>query len=334
MQPRFPSSIILFYEEREHWRACSSIPLADEAARWLASKAEVILAEEMVHSCGINTKLISLSADGRDHIIESITQNEYPMLWNLTDGVINFCGSMVPSVAKILKVPYFGSNSYAQGLCQNKHHWKAILTQNGIRCAPGVVVYEEEKNDQLAKYISENLRPPLFVKTACYGNNAGFTIVDPVANNCNEALDKAKLLIDGGVGPILIEEFVSGREFSVWLFFLEEWEVVAFEVKTDALYVPTSVKDKKEFSGKFYHEYHENPYFSDICRNIARCIGVDDYVRIDMRETRDGGIVPIDINSAPFLSGLTFTRAGERLKGGHNALFAALLESSWRRKKY
>lgn len=207
--------MILCYEDRDEWAQSSQIPLASEAARWLAPKADVDLAANLVSVNGMEVVRLPLTSTSRSGILTVLKQHPAQMLWNVTDGLTVFCGSLIPSLAKIIKVPALGSDTYVQGMCQNKHHWKAVLGAHGLPCLPGVVVRQDDhaEVDRI-----KDLKLPLFVKAATYGNNAGFSVVDPIAMSHDEAAAKTRQLLAGGLGPILVEEYAAGTEYSVWCF--------------------------------------------------------------------------------------------------------------------
>lgn len=328
-RPTQPTSIALFYEDRDEWKATSSIPLSSEAARWLAPPIEIAEARRLIESCSISVIPVPINQNLRASIYELLADKSDIMIWNLSDGLTVFNGSLVPSLARLLRIPSFGSSTYVQGLCQHKHHWKAVLTAHGINCAPSVVVREGVQSELDAIRL---LSSPHFVKTATYGNNAGYSVVDPISATAEEAFEKAKALISGGLGPVLVETYLPGREYSVWCLEHGIWSSAIYEKVTDAPYLMTEIKDRKQSAYNYNLERRFCSNIDAIIANIINIIGIKDYVRVDIREDKFGNPLPIDINTGAFLIGRSFNMACRDLHDSPDGMFRSIVQSSWQRQ--
>ncbi|MFT0533272.1 hypothetical protein ACMHYJ_10675 [Castellaniella hirudinis] len=324
-----PKTIVLCYEDRHDWTQASTLPLAAEAARCLAPKADIELAARLVSANGMEAVHLPLMSVSQKEIVSTLKRHPMSMLWNVTDGLTVFCGSLIPSFGKILKIPTFGSSTYVQGLCQNKHHWRAVLETNGIRCLPGAVVRQGAQDE---RHRIEQLAPPLFVKVATYGNNAGFAVASPIAVSHQEAFAKARHLLDGGLGPVLVEEYAAGREYSVWCFETQAWNTVVYEKVMDTPYLTTAAKDRSPHAGCYHLRQCEAAHISALALQVVAALGIRDYVRLDIRESEEGVPYPIDVNTGAFLVGRSFELACTALKGSPQAMFSALVRQSWRRQ--
>lgn len=321
--------MVLCYEDRHDWERSSTLPMASEASRFLAPKADIELAVELVSANGIEAVFLPLMSVSPRHIVSTLERHAAPMLWNVTDGLTVFRGSLIPSFGRILRVPALGSDTYVQGICQNKHHWRAVLEAHGVDCLPGAVIRSGEPDEY--QRVTE-LRPPLFVKTATYGNNTGFALVDPIAPSQDDAFAKASRLLHGGLGPILIEEYASGKEYSVWCFETQIWQAFVFEKVTDLPYLTNDVKDKTPHSGQYRLEPCDAKHIESLSVYIVNILGIHDYVRLDIRECEKGNSYPIDINTGAFLVGRSFEMACRACCGSKRDTFAALVEASWNRQ--
>jgi D-alanine-D-alanine ligase and related ATP-grasp enzymes len=272
---------------------------------------------------------LPLMSASRQEIVSTLKRHPAPMLWNVTDGLTVFCGSLVPSLGRILKIPTLGSDTYVQGICQNKHHWRAVLDAHGIRCLPGAVVRVGEWDEY--RRVSE-LDLPLFVKAATYGNNTGFSVVDPIASSHDDACAKARQLLDGGLGPVLVEKYAEGREYSVWCFETQGWDAVVYEKVMDMPYLTIAAKDKKSYAGNYRLVPCEAEPIATLALKIVATLGIRDYVRFDIRECEHGIAYPIDINTGAFLVGRSFDLACCTLRGSPQRMFSAIVEQSWRRQ--
>lgn len=331
---QFPTQMALCYEERSTWVEQNPSGASDERARWLPPEEEISLAKHLVESAGIEAILLSLKDDRRELLYE-LSKCKNAMLWNVSDGLEGFLGSLIPAYAQLLRIPSLGSPTYTQGLGQHKHHWRAVLSAHNIYCLPGAVIrsaslQEEVKENKLA---GNALEPPFFVKATSYGNNAGFIIEDPMAETLSIAFNKAANLISQGLGPILIEEYAPGDEFSVWAFELDDWRYQSFKKGIDAPYLLTELKDHQNIPVNYSLTPCELQELEQLTRRVIDILKISDYVRIEFRYNRDGKLAPIDINTGAFLVGRSFDLAAQRIAGTQETLFRQLVQESYARQK-
>lgn len=146
---------------------------------------------------------------------------------------------------EMLGLPYTCCDSLTSSITMNKAYTKAIL--KGIPdlfLADSVQLFPHQKAESLS-LIKDKLRLPIFVKPNAGGSSIGMSKVED-ENNIQSAIETAFNTKDTG-NQVLVEEFVSGREFSVGVYkFGEEIRVLpATEVITgnvffdyEAKYVP------------------------------------------------------------------------------------------------
>lgn len=112
----------------------------------------------------------------------------------------------------MLGIPYTGCNAAVAALTFNKRNTVAAAAFAGIDVAKSVLFYKNDgQNHQLAV---SHLRPPLFVKA----NNGGSSIGMSKVNNPAADLDAAMIKAFQEDDEVLVEEFISGREFTVGVF--------------------------------------------------------------------------------------------------------------------
>ena len=108
----------------------------------------------------------------------------------------------------LLKIPYTGCSAAISALTFNKRYTVAVAAFSGIAVAKSMHLFKGETMD--VEMISSELQLPLFVKPNNGGSSIGMSKVAE-KNQLQAALDKAFAEDD----QVLIEEFVSGREFTV-----------------------------------------------------------------------------------------------------------------------
>lgn len=146
----------------------------------------------------------------------------------------------------LLNIPYTSCDALTSALTMNKGYTKAVLADiPELYLAKSVLLFEAQRSDA-ANIVESNLSLPYFVKPNAGGSSIGMTKVKE-SIQLQEAIDKAFDAENTGK-QVIVEEFVTGREFSEGIFRNAGGELVvlpATEVRTtreffdfEAKYVP------------------------------------------------------------------------------------------------
>lgn len=133
----------------------------------------------------------------------------------------------------MMGIPYTSCNAAVSALTFNKRYTVAVAAFAGINVSKSVLMFKDERKNPDKLFEIKKLRFPVFVKP----NNGGSSIGMSKVNNKQDleaALDKALNEDD----QILIEEGITGREFSVGVY-KTKGHIVALPV--------TEIISKKEF---------------------------------------------------------------------------------------
>jgi D-alanine-D-alanine ligase len=116
--------------------------------------------------------------------------------------------AQIPSLLELLRIPYTGSRVLTNAIALDKTLTKRIWRDRRLPVAP----FQEFSTGEEA--LRPELRYPLFVKPAREGTGMG---VDrkAIVNNEAEMRERAKYIINMYKQPALVENFLSGREFTV-----------------------------------------------------------------------------------------------------------------------
>jgi D-alanine-D-alanine ligase len=208
----------------------------------------------------------------------------------------------------LIGVPYTGAPPLALGLCRDKVKTKLILRGHGIPTAPFVLV--EDTDAPL-----EGLRFPVIAKPAAEDGSLGITDASVAADE--GAARRAIAAVLEKFGPVLVEEFIEGRELNVPVLGNAPPRVLPFseidftglapglphicgyEAKweqTDARYagtvgicpadLPAPLRDRLE-------------HWSALA---FRFLGLRDYARIDWRLSPTRGLIVLEANPNPDIS--------------------------------
>jgi D-alanine-D-alanine ligase len=130
----------------------------------------------------------------------------------------------------MLKIPYTGCDAATSAITFNKRYATAVAGMAGIAVAKSVILIKN--NFTSPDEIIANLSFPVFIKPNNGGSSIGMSKVEKASDELGVAIEKAFREDD----QVLVEEMISGREFTVGVF-KSKGEIVVLpltEVKADA----------------------------------------------------------------------------------------------------
>jgi len=173
----------------------------DEFAEWDSS--ETVSAVE--HALSGLGEVVRLKANA--DFPERLRAERPDIVFNMAEGLRGVNReSHVPAMCEFFGIPYSGSDPFTLSLCLDKARTKECLAYHGIPNAPFQVVHD-------ASSYSGALRFPVFVKPVHEGSSKGIT----ERNYCrtpSEMREQVAFLLDRYRQPVLIEEFLTGAEFT------------------------------------------------------------------------------------------------------------------------
>lgn len=143
-------------------------------------------------------------------LVEALAAGDrWDLVFNITEGLYGPSReSVVPALLDQYRIPYVFSNGEVLGISLNKHLAKQVVAEQGVPVAPGYVVRD------LADL--ERMDPPfpVFVKPLSEGTGKGITAKSRVEDlpALREAVSR---IWKENHQPALVEEYLSGREFTV-----------------------------------------------------------------------------------------------------------------------
>jgi D-alanine-D-alanine ligase len=213
------------------------------------------------------------------------------------------------AVLELLEIPFTGSLAGPLMISTNKLLSKRIMQGAGIT-TPAAYLYQGERYIQ-----TTGLRFPIILKPqfedASIGIDQDSVLEDPA--QLQSALRKFYDLH----GPILAEEYVSGREFNISLFGFPTPEVMPL-AEIDFSSFPTDLHHIVGYRAKWdplSFEYQETKrifpdnlpwHFASQMASVAlecyHLFGLRDYGRVDVRLDAENNINVLEINANPCLS--------------------------------
>lgn len=113
----------------------------------------------------------------------------------------------VQSVLDLMGIKYTGSGPLSSGMAMDKGITKMVFEAKGVPTPKGITLEKGKCSSQLADY---GMGFPVIVKPCCGGSSVGVCI----ANNQTE-YQAALLEVFSYENEVVVEQFITGREFSV-----------------------------------------------------------------------------------------------------------------------
>ncbi|GJL79847.1 MAG: hypothetical protein NPINA01_28360 [Nitrospinaceae bacterium] len=256
---------------------------------------------EMVASAlekgGHNVRVI----DGNINVIEQlqdfmprVVQGEQPgMVFNMAYGIQGVSRyTHIPSLLEMLGVPYVGSSPAGHGVALDKVTTKVMIHAAGLPTAPYWVFYDAEQ-------IPDDLPFPVITKPKMEAVSMGIQVIHDLPSLKTAIAD----LVEQFKQPILVEQFIPGREFAVGLLGNRDPEIfpvleIDLEGDPDAI---QSLEDKlKKPKGKICPSQIDEKVSEEIRRltkETFRVLGIYDFCRVDFRMDKDGNLYILELNS-------------------------------------
>jgi D-alanine-D-alanine ligase len=264
---------------------------------------------DILHKDGFRTDLMGL---GRDPALlwNTLRTKRPAVVFNLFEGSLDDTEteSYVAGLLEWSGIPYTGSPPQAMSLARAKHTAKMVLRGAGVPTAPFLVV------DQLPVPACK-LEWPVIVKAAKQDASVGLD-QHSVCTDQQQLEERVSYILQTYGAPVLVEEFIDGREFNVAVVEIPEFRYlppaeIIFEKKAGEW--PILTYAGKWTPGSNAYEGTPPKYPADIPAPLARklgnialrafrLLGCRDYARVDFRVSGAGKPYVLEMNPNPEIS--------------------------------
>ncbi len=257
-----------------------------------------------IESGGHTVSLIEADTDAYDKL-RAIRPD---FVFNVAEGAGGVSReSQIPSILEMLDIPFTGSDSISIGICHDKSRCKEILSYHKIPTAQFFITDDPEK-------INLNLKYPQFVKPLHEGSSKGI-YNSCVANNDAELKKEIRRIKECYDQPSLVEDYLTGKEFTVALMGNgEELRVLPIvEINLDS--VPEGFNKIYSYEVKWFFDTRESQLdifkcpaevspelykkIEETCLTAFKALRLRDWARMDVRLDRDGVPNVIEVNPLP-----------------------------------
>jgi D-alanine-D-alanine ligase len=230
------------------------------------------------------------------------------IVFNMAEGTSGPCREgHIPSILEYLNIPYTASDPLTLNVCLDKSRAKEILAYHGLPTARFRVVSERD-------CAFNSLRFPLLVKPLFEGSSIGIRN-DSVVQTRQQLRHKVAWVLDRFKQPARVEEFLSGREFTVAILGNGEKAraLPIVEIRFDSL--PAGMNPIYSYEAKWIWDQSSNPLqifecparvsdetrteIEKICLQAYRTLRCRDWCRIDVRLDASNRPHIIELNPLP-----------------------------------
>ena len=277
----------------------------DEFAEWDAP-ATIAAVETALSRLG---KVVRLEAT--EDFPERLRATKPDIVFNIAEG---FRGvnreAHVPAICEFFGIPYSGSDPFTLTLCLDKAKTKETLAFHGIPTPRFAVV--ETLSDIDSR--TADLTLPLFVKPLHEGSSKGITD----SNLCwdrNHLVKQTKFLLENYRQPVLVEEYLPGKEFTCAVLGNGDEATVLPIVGMNFESLPKGALPIYSFDAKFVWDRPEKPLeifqcparistqlqasIERVTLDAFRVLGCRDWARIDVRLDAAGNPNVLEVNPLP-----------------------------------
>lgn len=239
-------------------------------------------------------------------LTERLVQGDrWDMVFNISEGLWGVAReAQVPAILDLYRIPYTFSDPMVMGLTLHKGMTKHVVRGHGFP-TPDFMVVESPSDAETVHFT-----PPYFVKPVAEGTGKGVSS-QSIVNQWNQLPGVCEKLITAFHQPVLVEKYLSGREFTTGIVgtgrkarVLGTMEVILLENAEKGVYSYDN-KDKYEDRVKYHLVKAADDPSVQAAEVVAlgtwQALGCRDGGRTDLRCDSDGNPCFLEVNPLPGL---------------------------------
>lgn len=295
----------LVYDLKDDWQPDSSEPIDANAEFDLPKTIDIL---ERAFSRKHNVQRIG----NVYQLVNILHKLNVDVVFNIAEGRFGRNReSQVPLFLEMFKIPYIGSDALTMGLTLDKVMAKKIFIAEGIPTPNFVVI------DDITEFHENPLRYPVFIKPRNEGSSKSLSH-HSLAYFENDLRQQVGFVNSKYQQSALVEEFISGREFTVAV--LGNENAYALPV------IQIQIDNKLDLGDKFYDysmiasdslEYvcpapisvKLDQKLKELALKTYHAVECRDFGRIDFRVDKHDNIYVLEINPLPGLNDVFITIA-------------------------
>lgn len=257
---------------------------------------------EAIESQGFKVKKIGNVAN----LLDTVDKLDVDIVFNISEGISGRNReSQVPMILEMSGIPFVGADALTLGLTLDKVMAKKIFMADKISTPK---FFEVKSVDALTD--TDHMKYPLIVKPRFEGSSKGLSESSKV-HNIDELKKQVEYIIDTYKQPALVEEFISGQEFTVAVVGNDSPEALPIvQIKIDGrlklndkFYTFARItSDRLEYVCPAKIDKDLEKKIKDMAVKTFDAVECRDFGRVDFRVDSDGKPYVLEINPLPSLS--------------------------------
>lgn len=250
-----------------------------------------------LEALGISTRLYP----GDNELATKLHRDRPELVINLVDSVkgAESLASAIPGVLELLEIPYTGAGILGLSLDTNKFLGCKLLQQNGVP-VPYFQLFNTSKDP-----LDPLLRFPLISKLNAVHGSVEIS-QDAISENEKQLRKRLKYLIGTYQQPVLVEEYISGREITAIVLQDKKKKVFLAEkvfIHPENKYLLLTFEDQWLLgsASTFRYRKYSNRQLNDTVKKAFEVAKMGGYGKFDIRLDQSGRYFFIDANCNPSL---------------------------------
>jgi D-alanine-D-alanine ligase len=270
------------------------------------------------------------------NLLEKLDNLGVDIVFNISEGISGRNReSQVPVVLEMAGIPFVGADALTLGLTLDKVMAKKIFIAEKI---PTPKFYEFKSSEELVN--SNHYRFPLIVKPRFEGSSKGLSEESRVENR-EDLKKQIDYIVNTYKQPVIVEEFISGQEFTVAIVGNEPPEVMpVVQIKIDGrlqlndkFYTFARItSDRLEYICPAKISADLKNKIQDLALKTYQAVECRDFGRVDFRVDSEGNPFVLEINPLPSLSTEdVFKLVAENIGITYEKIIGKILDSALKR---
>lgn len=256
-------------------------------------------------------KVTEVEGDRKSYLRFLEIKDKIKIVFNIAEGLHGQAReAQIPSMLEVLKIPFTHSGPWTQTISLDKTLTKIVLLHHGIPTPRFQLIKNSEYQ------LENSLRFPLIVKPNSEGSSIGIFNENLVYDYLKLA-ERIRWLLAKFHQPVLVEEYIDGREFTVSILGNKPPRVLPIVEQNFSIF-PENMHHFATYEAKWlYEDQLPNPadaYFcpapittrlqeklSELSLKIYQILDCKDVSRIDFRMDKNENIFCLEVNTLPGL---------------------------------
>lgn len=232
----------------------------------------------------------AVKIDSKENLIDQLNQHQVDLAFIALHGVGGEDGT-IQGLLEFYGLPYTGSGVKASAICMDK--WRTKLIWQGLGLSTPRFI--KAQNAKALAEFSEQVGLPLMVKPALEGSSIGISKVSSAAE-LNKAFDSAA----STGSPVLAEQFVTGKEFTVAILNGEPLPAIQLKPANDFYdYEAKYIQDDTEYLLPCGLSAEKEEELQSLALQAYEALDCQGWGRVDVMQDENENFWLIEVNTVP-----------------------------------